>query len=223
MATARDLIAHPRTFMRNRILMVQGTTGGTGGLKRFGFDRAVGLTGRNMRNGGAAMEVYVLKLEGPGSEDVNAFWCPYSSNDFLGTTLPGAGGSNMMFTYAMDGCTFVAGSVGGDNSVVVHHVNMSNSAGALGREATDGQRSEQQRRLQRNVARSLVENPSLVDPDDYYEPTRAPVPVPQGAKISTVTFGRRSSSGAWKFYTHQWYTVPGDRMVLRFMGTQRVI
>jgi hypothetical protein len=176
-----------------------------------------------MRNHGAAMEVYVLKLEQAGSESVQAHWCPYSSNDFLGTTLPGAGGPNMMFTYAMDGCTLVAGSVGHDNSVVVHHVNMSNSAGALGSGATDGQRAEQQRRMQRNIARSLVNNPSLVDPDDYYDPANAPVPIPHGAKISTVTFGRRSSSGAWKFYTHQWYTVAGDRMTLRFIGTQRVI
>lgn len=223
MATANELIAHPRTFMRNHILMVQGGTGGTGGLKTFGFSRANSLAGANMRNHGAAMEVYVLKLGQAAAENVQAFWCPYSANDFLGTTLPGAGGSNLMFTYAMDGCTLVAGSVGHDNSVVVHHVNMSNAAGALGPGASDQQKAEQQRRLQRNIARSLVANPSLVDPDDYYDPARAAVPIPLGAKISTVTFGRRSSSGAWKFYTHQWYTVVGDRTTLRFIGTQRVI
>ncbi len=223
MATAAELVAHPRTFMRNHILMVQGSTGGTGGVKTFSFGPARGLLGSNMRANGAAMEVYVLKLDVAGVETVQAQWCPYSSNAFLGTTLPGAGGPNLMFTYAMDGCTLVAGSVGQDNSVVVHHVNMSNSAGALGSGATDDQRAEQQRRMQRNIARSLVGNPSLVDPDDYYNPAKAPVPIPHGAKISTVTFGRRSSSGAWKFYTHQWYTVAGDRMNLRFIGTQRVI
>ncbi|WP_137124458.1 hypothetical protein [Roseomonas sp. HF4] len=218
-----DFIAHPRTFMRANVVMVMGTTGGTGGIKNFSFTKATQTTARNMRNGGQAMDVYILKLGDNAGQQLNAWWCPYSSNDRLGTTLPGAGGPNMMFTYAMDGCTFVTGSVQGDKTVSVFHVNFSNAAGALGSGASDEAKAEQQRKLQRNVGRSLVTNAAMIDPDDYYEPTRAAVPIPHGAKISTVTFGRRSTQNGWKFYTHQWYTVAGARQTLCFIGTQRAV
>lgn len=224
MPTAADLIAHPRTFMRSSILMVLGGAGNdVGGQRNFTFRRAVGTVGVNMLACNAPMEVYSLSLEGDAGDPVSAWWCPFMGNDWLGTTLPGQGGPNMMFTYAMDGCTFAAGSVNAQQDVLVHHVNCANAASSAGSMSTEQQRTEQQRKLQRNIARSLVTNAALVDPDDYYDPANAAVPIPQGAKISTVTFGRRSSQDGWKFYTHQWYTVPGDRTTLRFIGTQRVI
>ncbi|MBR0656013.1 hypothetical protein [Plastoroseomonas arctica] len=220
-----DFIAHPRTFMRNNVVMVVGPgQGGPGGVRRFSFTAAGGGTvARNMLNGGAHMPVFFLVTPSKNTgSPVDAYWCPYEPNNSLGTVLPGAGGPDFMFTYAMDGCTFVAGSVQVDHSVSVHHVNMGRSAN-LGPESTAPQRDENQRKMQRNIAKSLVTNPSLVEPDDYYDPNNANVVIPLGAKISTVTFGRRSTSGAWKFYTHQWYTVSGDRTTLNFIGTQRVI
>lgn len=224
MAAVDDFVAHPRTFMRANIVMVIAGDGATvGGNKNFSFTKSGQMAAFNMLDNGKAMDVYTLKLgDGTGTQ-VSAWWCPFSMNDTLGITLPGAGGPDTMFTYAMDGCTFVAGSVTAGKDVTVHHVNMGRSAGALGPGAKAEERAEQQRKLQRNIAKSLVTNAKLVDPDDYYEPSKAPVVVPDGAKISTVTFGRRSSGDGWKFYTHQWYTVSGDRMNLKYIGTKRVI
>lgn len=222
MPAVDDFRNHPRTFMRANVVMVLGETGGAGGIKSFSFNKSTGLFAQDMLHGGNAMDVYVLRLGDNTGDQVSAYWCPYSANDYLGTTLPGTGGPDLMFTYAMDGCTFAAGSRTLGKDVVVHHVNMSNAAGAL-KGGTDTEKAEQQRRLQRNVAKSMVTNAVLVDPDEYYEPSRAPIAIPPGAKISTVTFGRRSAREGWKFYTHQWYTVAGDRMNLKFFGTQRVI
>ena len=222
MSDLGDFIAHPRTFLRNNVLVVSAGTGGTGGVKTFQFARVNTLTARNMLQGGEpAMPVFSLSLglSKPG-ENVDAYWCPYSASAALGTTLPGRGGPNMMFTYAMDGCTFVAGSRTPTNDITVHHVNMTPKTKQNLDLSVAGQ---QQRKIQRNVAKGLVTNGELIDPDDYYDPTTRQVPVPNNAKISTVTFGRRSSGGAWKFYIHQYYTVPGERTLLRFIGCERCI
>jgi hypothetical protein len=202
--------------------MVTAGTGGTGGEKTFKFSPVHSVIAKNMLvNGNPTMPVFSLSLlSGKEGDDVNAFWCPYSSSDALGTTLPGNGGPNIMFTYAMDGCTFVAGSVTSGNDVSVHHVNMTPQTRQNLDPSVAGQ---QQRMIQRNVAKGLVTNAKLIDPDDYYNPMTRKAVVPNNAKISTVTFGRRSSSGAWKFYTHQYYTVPGDRMTLRYIGCERFI
>lgn len=218
MPAAQDLMDHPRTFLRANVLMVIGASGGVGGLEDFEIAPSAHNTARNMLvDGNPAMPVYTLRPYAGNGDLVRAYWCPFLPGNYLGTTLPGVGGPNIMFTFAMDGCTFVAGSRTDDHSVQVHHVNMAGSSG-LGAEA-----SEQQYRLQRYVARSMVTGGQLVDPDDYYNPATRRVPIPLGAKISTVTFGRRSSRDGWKFYTHQWYTVAGARMQLCFIGTQRVI
>lgn len=214
-----DLMAHPRTFLRTNILIVTAAGGGVGGVKNFTLARSNSYTGKNMLvNGNPAMDVFSLRMDGGGGAGaVQAQWCPYTDSAYLGTTLPGAGGPDLMFTFAMDGCTFVAGSVTPTNDVSVHHVNMKGETG-LGPLA-----QEQQFRLQRNVARSLVTGAQLIDPDDYYDPNTRAAPIPENAKISTVTFGRRSSNGSWKFYTHQYYSVPGNRMELCFIGSQRAI
>ncbi len=222
MTDVQDFIAHPRTFLRNNVLMVTAGTGGVGGEKTFKFSRVNSIVAKNMLvNGNPPMPVFSLSLlAGKQGDDVKAFWCPYSSSDALGTTLPGKGGPNVMFTYAMDGCTFVAGSKTSSNDVKVHHVNMTPLAQQNLEPSVAGQ---QQRRIQRNVAKGLVTNAQLIDPDDYYDPTTRKANVPANAKISTVTFGRRSSGGAWKFYTHQYYSVPGDRTTLCYIGCERFI
>ena len=225
MPAADELIAHPRTFLRANVMMVSSTTANltAGGEQSFSLELAGGNTARNMLLPNTpAMPVYVLKPYTGAGTEVKAWWCPFAMNDWKGTTLPGVGGSNMMFTYLMDGCTFAAGSRTGNGSVTVHHINTSNagvSAAAFGEDVA----REQQRKLQRNIAKSLVTGAETIDPDDYYDPAKALVPIPPGAKIATVSFGRRGSGGVWKFYTHQWYTVPGARQSLCFIGTQRVI
>lgn len=118
------------------------------------------------------------------------------------------------------GCTFAVGSRTADRGVAVFHINMSNSNGSGGGGASG---LAQQRKLQRNIGKSLAKNGALIEPDDYMDPQKAQVVIPPGAKIATVTFGRRSQREGWKFYTHQWYTVEGDRFRLNFIGTQRAI
>ena len=217
MPDVNDFIAHPRTFMRANVVNVVGPTGGLGGNMNFELLRSDGTTAVNMLlPHHPAMPVWVLQPHTDAAVTVPIWWCPYEQSGYLGATLPGAGGPNMMFTFAMDGCTFVAGSRTPNNDVRVHHVNMAGNTG-LGPLA-----KEQQFRLQRNVAQSLVTNPQLVDPDDYYNPATRRVAIPDGAKISTVTFGRRATGG-WVFYTHQWYTVQGFRTTRCFIGTQRVL
>jgi hypothetical protein len=223
MGDLNDFVSHPRTFLRNNILIVKGPEGGTGGSKIFKFGPSSSMAGKDMLvNGTPAMRVFVLSLGMaiPG-DDVQAYWCPYADSSALGTTLPGVGGPNMMFTFAMDGCTFVAGSKTPSNDITVHHVNMKlKHAYSLDPSVA----SQQQRKIQKHVAKGLVgDDAMLIDPDDYYDPTTRQVVIPTNAKISTVTFGRRSSSGAWKFYTHQWYTVPGDRFTLCYIGCERYI
>jgi hypothetical protein len=210
-----DFIAHPRTFLRANILIVFGPDGGTGGVKTASFKKATSTTGRNMLAGGAPMDVYILRVDDTSGTTCQVEWCPYKKDTFQGTTLPGTGGGpKVMFTYGMDGCTFVTGSVTADKSVSVFHVNYASAGGVS---------IEQQRKLQRNIGRSQVTDAKMIDPDDYYEPSKARVPIPGNAKISTVTFGRRSSDSGWKFYTHQYYTVQGDAMTKHFMGTQRLV
>jgi hypothetical protein len=223
MTAVQDLMNHPRTFLRNNILMVLGPTGGTGGKKPARL-RLTATTGYNALTGGITqMPVYSLSVgrtDGPG-DACEVYWCPYDKNAFLGTTLPGVGGQgepNVMFTYGMDGCTFVAGSVTADKTVSVHHVNYA----SLG--ASDG--IDQQRKLQRNVGKSQVTNAQTIDPDDYYEKASFEnIVFPPKAKISTITFGRRSSNDGWKFYTHQYYTVlNGDLSAPKhYIGTTRYI
>jgi hypothetical protein len=225
MATAADLIANPTRFMRAHLLMVTSAAGALGGQRNFTFRQTNAYRGVNLLGDGAPMEVYSLVPSGNGApgEPVTAWWCPYSAGQALGAVLPGAGGPSMMFTPVMDGCTFAAGSVNPNGDVLVYHVNATGVTSGLGRDATDEQKGELQRWVQREVARDLVPNGKIIDPDDYYVPDKAIVAVPQGAKITTVTFGRRSANSGWRFYTHQWFTVEGRRDTLNFMGTKLVI
>jgi len=220
MADVDDLIRHPRTFLRNNILFVTGPTGGTGGVMRALLRKATEYTGVNAVTG-TRMDVFSLAIPGQMGDPLDVWWCPFEANNQLGTVLPGTGGPNVMFTYMMDGCTFATGSVTGNKSVSVHHINAAERGAALGHDAPF--RIRAQRDIQRHAAINIVANPRWIDPDDYYEPTRFVPPVPNEAKISTVTFGRRSSQDGWKFYTHQHYTVRGHAFEKHFLGSKRVI
>lgn len=225
MATAAELIANPKRFMRDHLLMVSGPVGGIGGPRNFTFRQKTDHLGVNLLKDGAPMEVYALTDSGSGApgEPVTAWWCPYSADAALGATLSGTDGPAMMFTFGMDGCTFAVGSPTPDKDVLVYHVNASSASHALPSGATYEQKAEMQRWVQREVARDLVPDGELIDPDDYYVPGNAIVSVPDGAKISTVTFGQRSARSGWKFYTHQYFRVRGAPNTLNFMGTKHVI
>jgi hypothetical protein len=218
-----QFLLKPQKFMRANIVMVIANVGSVGGEKTFYFRKSAKV-GQNMVNDLERMDVYSLNETNLGGDTkpVNIWWCPYEPNSFHGVTLPGAGGPNIMFTYAMDGCTLAVGSQTPEKAVRVHHINWAKATENM-RDASKQERAEQQYTVQRRIARNLMQNPSLVDPEDYYDPAKAIAPVPDGAKISTVTFGRRSSTSGWKFYTHQWYTVQGFREDLKFLGTKIVI
>jgi hypothetical protein len=222
MADVDDFVAHPRTFLRHNVLIVSAETGGVGGVKTFKFTQVNSMTAKNMLvSGNPPMRVFSLSLlQGKPGVDVRAYWCPYAGSSALGTTLPGVGGPDMMFTYAMDGCTFVAGSRTTMHDVSVYHVNMTAQTNQKLDPSVAGQ---QQRKIQKNVAKGLVTNPQMIDPDDYYDPASRNAPVPPDAKLATVTFGRRASGGEWKFYIHQYYTVPGNRTTLCYIGCERCI
>jgi hypothetical protein len=218
-----NFIAHPRTFLRENVLIVICQPGGTDGIKNCRLQPSGGSTGRNMLKNGAPMPVFSLLVDVRDNPNCQVWWCPYEDNNRRGTVLPGQGGPNAMFTYGMDGCTLVAGSVASDQTVRVHHINMRNAAKALpGLEFADI-RFDQQRRIQRGIANAIVANPKILDPEDYYDPSKAAVPIPPNAKIATVTFGRRGSREGWKFYTHQYYPQPGDGTTKCFIGMRRVI
>ncbi len=221
MADIDDFIAHPRTFMRDNIVMVNSNCNGfESGERQFTLKKSNGLNGSAPN--GQAMDVFsIWPHEGAGPR-ITAFWCKYAKNGHLGVPLPGRSRTKLMFTYAMDGCTLGVGSRGADGSCMAHHINCAQggaSAKAWGEDAA----AEQQRKLQRLIGSSLLTNASFVDPDDYMDASSKPVAIPGGAKISTNTFGRLASGGVWKFYTHQWYTVAGSRMLLRFIGSHRAL
>jgi len=221
MAYIDDFIAHPRTFMRNNIVIVNSTCNDyLSGKRDFTLKKIESMNGVSPE--GTNMDVYSLRPhEGVGTI-VEAFWCQYKKNAHLGVSLPGDSTAKLMFTFAMDGCTLATGSRTDGGGCMAHHVNCA-EAGAAAKAWGEDAAAEQQRKLQRNIASSIVSNGSNVDPDDYMDPEKLPVPIPAGAKISTNTFGRLAQGNVWKFYTHQWYTVQGSRTNLRFIGSHRVI
>jgi hypothetical protein len=206
MAAVDDLKDHPRTFLRDNILVVIGPSDNIGGVRPARLSRS-NTQGYNALMNNAAMPVYTLNVQ-PGAHNVgdnlDVYWCPYQGDAHNGTTLPGPGGGNnnpnVMFTYGMDGCTFAWGSTTPDKTVQVRHANCPGGE--------DGAR--QQRLMQKQVCRVLLNNARLIDPDDYYDQANFPnIDFPPQLKISTVTFGRRSSNDGWNFYTHQYYTQLG--------------
>jgi hypothetical protein len=135
--------------------MVLGELGTVGGHRTFYFRKADGHTGYNMLNNAEEMDVYSLAHTNMGVGDaVDVWWCPYEPDNHHGVTLPGVGGPNVMFTYAMDGCTLVAGSRTADQAVMVHHINLGSAARLMGAAFTAQERAEQQRKIQRGIARA---------------------------------------------------------------------
>jgi len=199
MTTANDdLKADPVAFLSNNILMISAMLNGLqfqGGVQPLTLKKTTNVG----KKGGLAVPVYVLKHHTQEStlQKLDAYWCPYSSNATGTATLHGVFGPSIMFTAAMDGCTFAAGNRTSNGTTSVSHTNMTSQAQFGG--------VENQRKLQRNVAQGLYgkgAGTTIQAPSDYY--TQVDVPGKQ-TKVATTTFGYRDGKN-WVFYSHRYYS-----------------
>lgn len=197
MSIAAQIAKDPVAFMTNNILMMSAELNGlavTGGVRPFSVVESKAM--KAYKNG-QPIKVYALKKMTSGGDQLNAYWCPYEQNK-AGTTVLSNRGPGLMFTAAMDGCTFGAGARSTDGAVRVAHVNM----GAQAKPEWGG--VQNQRRLQGNVIRGLLgtgKDTTVQDPNTYYTKT-----IPTGGlKIATTTFGVRTDK-LWVFYSHSWYS-----------------
>ncbi|WP_133300366.1 hypothetical protein [Paraburkholderia lacunae] len=135
----------------------------------------------------------VFALVRAGDKDhfpLRAYYLPYMQNKTCGGVLHKS--AEWMFTAAMDGCTFGAGSVTADGVCLAVHANAA-SAGQGGR---DEQRRQQDEQIATTFSTLGSSKTMSIAPSNYMSDGgggSAP------AKISATTFGKRSGD-KWEFF-----------------------
>ena len=208
-----SLVANPLTFMAANLIIVpfegaaQDTNDDPLDLVLYSLPvRAATAVNRS----GEARGLYFLTAKGgvhnPQATQVESFkgyFCPYRSNDTLGTVISNK--SNVMFTAAMDGCSFGVGSVGPDGARMVYHSNLA-SKGKASQPALQGQFQDTTLNLVLGARTEFVFSPSDYRVDSTGESQRS------------TTFGvRNKTSGAWSFYSQTYTDQPGSirKLVLK--------
>lgn len=191
MTAQTDFRDDPYAFMQNNVVYVAFVNGTTG---------LVNLTVEARTPAGvltnAAGGVYKLRLAREGdAAPLAAYVCPYAQDSVQSVMLGNA--ALWCFTPTMDGCTFGIGSQA-NGAVRVCHVNMNRGGAAVGSLGVDAHR-EQQRKLQRNFAKSKVGlDATLIEPDTYMAEGG------EAYKLKSTTFGRHVANGPWTFFSQRY-------------------
>ena len=130
----------------------------------------------------------------PRGEKMPIHWIGFGTGRVVSGVLDSR--SKYMFTYAMDGCTFGAGSQSGDGCCVVAHAN---AKGMVGNDGTSGtQRALQRTQLQSEPQFGGDPNLRVMSSLQYQELGG------QGLKKKATNFAVLGPTGYWRFYTHSW-------------------
>lgn len=154
----------------------------------------------------------LVRADSKDGSALRAYYLPYMQNRACGGVLHKS--AEWMFTDAMDGCTFGAGSVTADGMCLAVHANAAN-AGKVG----PGKQSEEQdEQISKSFSKLGSSQTISVAPSGYMSDSgggRAPT------KISATTFGKRSGN-KWEFfllrYSSNKFTsgIPGEEQIMRF-------
>lgn len=192
MTVQTDFRDDPHAFMQNNVVYVAFLNDTTGLVNLTIEARAPAGVVTNKVGGG----VYKLRLARDGdAAPLAAYVCPYAQDSIQSVMLGNA--AFWCFTPTMDGCTFGIGSQA-NGAVRVCHVNSNRGGAAVGSLGIDAHR-EQQRKLQRNFAKSKVGlNATLIEPDTYMAEGG------EAYKLKSTTFGRHVANGPWTFFSQRY-------------------
>jgi len=143
--------------------------------------------------GGPGAKVFTMSTQCGGigrNEKVPIHWIGFGTGQVVAGVLDSK--AKYMFTYAMDGCTFGAGSQTGDGTCLVAHANAKGMA-----ESTGGPAS--QRALQRGQLQAELGDGVRVMSSLQYQEMGG-----QGLHLKATNFAVLEGNGRWRFYVHSW-------------------
>ena len=127
--------------------------------------------------------------------EFKGYFCPYKTDNTLGTVISNK--ADMMFTAAMDGCSFGIGSEGAQGERLVYHSNLA-GMGSASDQSRQGQAQDMTLRM---VLGGRTE--TVFSPADYRTDST-------GEQQRSTTFGLRDVvSGKWSFYSQTYTSQPG--------------
>lgn len=214
-------IRHPRTFMKDCVAELgfqgaklksgayadQGDIEACGALVDLTFKQDPGWTvyqstkqlddlGQVIKR---TLKFFKIVRSVPGEPSFKAFYCPYVDGGCLGVTVGPA--ANFMFTPLQNGCTLGIGSAAPDGSRLVFHANARNVANNV-----IGQRAQLNTAFGgAGIARMWEKTSYMSDMPGLAHLTTY--------QLNATSFGVRSKTGNWHFYSQIHEKVPGPNKI----------